>query len=50
MRSQVERLAKTEDRQVQGEFGRAYADFARDVPAFIPHLGARSGEELSRPE
>lgn len=36
------RLAKTEERQVQAEFGRAYADYARSVPAFVPRLGSRS--------
>ena len=35
------RLAKTEERQVQMEFGRIYADYARQVPAFIPHLEDR---------
>lgn len=37
------RLAKAEERQVQMEFGEAYADYARKVPAFIPHLRAGSG-------
>lgn len=44
------RLAKTEERQVQAEFGGAYADYARSVPAFILHLGARSGEEFFGPK
>jgi protein-S-isoprenylcysteine O-methyltransferase Ste14 len=44
------RLAKAEERLVQAEFGRAYADYARVVPAFIPHLGSRSGEPLCGPE
>ena len=44
------RLAKTEEKQVQIEFGRIYAKYARDVPAFIPHLGPRSREPLFGPE
>jgi protein-S-isoprenylcysteine O-methyltransferase Ste14 len=44
------RLAKTEERQVQMEFGRIYADYARQVPAFIPRLGSRLGESLFDPE
>ena len=35
------RLAKTEERQVRAEFGEAYTDYARSVPAFIPHLRSR---------
>jgi protein-S-isoprenylcysteine O-methyltransferase Ste14 len=35
------RLAKAEERQVQIEFGEAYTDYARSVPAFIPHLRSR---------
>ena len=35
------RLAKAEERQVQTEFGEAYTDYARSVPAFIPHLRSR---------
>ena len=35
------RLAKAEERQVQTEFGEAYTDCARGVPAFIPHLRSR---------
>ena len=44
------RLAKAEEKQVEAEFGRAYADYARMVQAFIPHLGSRSGEPLFGPE
>lgn len=44
------RLAKTEERQVQTEFGRIYAEYAREVPAFIPHFGSRSGEPSFGPE
>jgi protein-S-isoprenylcysteine O-methyltransferase Ste14 len=44
------RLAKTEERQVQTEFGEAYADYARRVPAFIPRLRSRSEAGLFRPE
>jgi protein-S-isoprenylcysteine O-methyltransferase Ste14 len=44
------RLAKTEGRQVQIEFGRIYAEYAREVPAFIPHLGSRSREPSFGPE
>ena len=35
------RLAKAEERQVQTEFGEAYTDYPRGVPAFIPHLRSR---------
>ena len=35
------RLAKAEERQVQTEFGEAYTNYARGVPAFIPHLRSR---------
>jgi protein-S-isoprenylcysteine O-methyltransferase Ste14 len=44
------RLAKTEERQVQTEFGEAYADYAHRVPAFIPRLRSRSEAGLFRPE
>ena len=44
------RLAKTEEKQVQIEFGRIYAKYARDVPAFIPHPGSRSREPLFGPD
>jgi protein-S-isoprenylcysteine O-methyltransferase Ste14 len=39
------RLAKTEERQVQMQFERVYAEYAHQVPAFIPHLGSRSSGE-----
>src|SRR5215469_15503795 len=39
------RLAKTEERQVQMEFGRSYEEYTRQVPGFIPHLGSRSSDE-----
>lgn len=32
------RLALLEERQVRAEFGMDYDDYAKDVPAFIPHL------------
>jgi len=35
------RLAKAEERQVQTEFGAAYTNYARRIPAFIPHLRLR---------
>jgi methanethiol S-methyltransferase len=44
------RLTKTEERQVRMEFGRIYAQYALQVPAFIPHLGSRSGEPLFGPD
>jgi protein-S-isoprenylcysteine O-methyltransferase Ste14 len=44
------RLAKAEEKQVQAEFGRAFADYARGVPAFIPRLGSRSEEPLFGPK
>jgi protein-S-isoprenylcysteine O-methyltransferase Ste14 len=44
------RLANAEERQVQAKVGKAYADYARAVPAFIPHLASRSGEPLFGPE
>jgi protein-S-isoprenylcysteine O-methyltransferase Ste14 len=43
-------LAKAEEKQVQAEFGKVYADYARAVPAFIPHFGSRSGGPLFGPE
>jgi protein-S-isoprenylcysteine O-methyltransferase Ste14 len=35
------RLARREEREVRVEFGEAYAQYARRVPAFIPRLGRR---------
>jgi methanethiol S-methyltransferase len=32
------KLARTEEREALAEFGPAYEDYARDVPAFVPHL------------
>lgn len=32
------KLAKTEERQAQTEFGTAYAEYAKDVPAFVPRI------------
>ena len=32
------KLAKTEERQAQTEFGTAYAEYAKDVPAFVPGI------------
>ncbi len=36
------RLAKTEERQVRVEFGEAYDNYARAVPAFFPRPRSRS--------
>jgi len=44
------RLAKAEEKQVLAGFGRAYADYARSVPAFIPHFGSGSREALFGPD
>lgn len=44
------RLGKAEERQALAEFGKAYADYARSVPAFIPHVRSRSGETFFGPE
>jgi protein-S-isoprenylcysteine O-methyltransferase Ste14 len=44
------RLAKTEEKQVQMEFGWFHAKYARDVPAFIPHFGSRLREPLFGPD
>ncbi len=35
------RLARTEEREALAEFGAAYQQYMRDVPAFIPRLGVR---------
>jgi protein-S-isoprenylcysteine O-methyltransferase Ste14 len=35
------RLARAEEREALAEFGPAYERYMRDVPAFIPRLGAR---------
>jgi protein-S-isoprenylcysteine O-methyltransferase Ste14 len=43
------RLAKAEEKEAQAEFGRDYLDYAREVPAFIPHLRTRSEEPLFGP-
>jgi protein-S-isoprenylcysteine O-methyltransferase Ste14 len=44
------RLAKTEEKQVQMEFGTVYTEYARQVPAFIPRLASgSSGEPLFGP-
>jgi protein-S-isoprenylcysteine O-methyltransferase Ste14 len=32
------KLARTEEREALAEFGRAYKDYARDVPAFVPRF------------
>lgn len=42
------KLAKTEERLALTEFGTAYSDYAKDVPAFVPRMdrlfeGARTG-------
>ena len=38
------KLAKTEERDVQAEFGEAYAKYAAEVPGFIPKLGRVFGQ------
>ncbi len=40
-------LARQEEREVRAQFGKAYADYARRVPAFIPRL-VRSPTEVTR--
>ncbi|MBR0843239.1 isoprenylcysteine carboxylmethyltransferase family protein [Bradyrhizobium liaoningense] len=42
------KLARDEERDARAEFGEAYATYAADVPAFIPHLGRLSGRTSSR--
>jgi protein-S-isoprenylcysteine O-methyltransferase Ste14 len=37
-------LARHEEREARAEFGEAYGQYARRVPAFIPRLGRRPGE------
>jgi protein-S-isoprenylcysteine O-methyltransferase Ste14 len=37
------RLARTEEREAMAEFGAAYQQYMKDVPAFIPRLGAHPG-------
>jgi protein-S-isoprenylcysteine O-methyltransferase Ste14 len=44
------RLARAEEKQALAEFGRAYTDYARRVPAFIPHFGSAPHEALFGPE
>lgn len=41
-------LARAEERQVLAEFGRAYGEYARRVPAFIPRFGSGAREETLR--
>lgn len=38
------RLARTEERESEGRFGDAYRQYAARVPAFLPALGAGTGE------
>lgn len=38
------RLARSEERQAQAEFGDAWRQYARRVPAFVPHLPQHSRE------
>jgi hypothetical protein len=38
-------LARKEEAQASAEFGSAYANYARNVPAFIPRLGSSSGDQ-----
>jgi protein-S-isoprenylcysteine O-methyltransferase Ste14 len=44
------RLAKAEEKEARVEFGIAYIDYAREVPAFIPRLGTRSEEPIFGPQ
>src|SRR5215472_5886983 len=39
------RLARKEEAQARGEFGSAYANYARTVPAFVARLGSSSGDQ-----
>jgi len=39
-------LARKEEQEVRGQFGQAYADYARRVPAFVPRLVGRPGEVI----
>ncbi|MDF0521265.1 isoprenylcysteine carboxylmethyltransferase family protein [Bradyrhizobium yuanmingense] len=41
------KLAKDEERDARAAFGEAYAKYAAQVPAFIPHLNRRSGQGSS---
>jgi len=37
-------LARQEEREAVAQFGEAYRDYARRVPAFVPRFGGRRGE------
>jgi len=37
-------LARQEEREARAQFGEAYAEYARRVPAFVPRMGGRRGE------
>jgi protein-S-isoprenylcysteine O-methyltransferase Ste14 len=37
-------LARQEEREAMAQFGEAYRDYARRVPAFVPRFGGRPGE------
>ena len=37
------KLARSEERETIAEFGPAYTDYAREVPAFVPHLSKLLG-------
>jgi methanethiol S-methyltransferase len=37
-------LARQEEREARAQFGEAYADYARRVPAFVPRIFGRRGE------
>lgn len=41
------KLARDEEREARAEFGEAYARYAAQVPAFLPHLNRRSGQSTS---
>jgi protein-S-isoprenylcysteine O-methyltransferase Ste14 len=38
------RLARAEEREALAEFGAAYAQYMRNVPAFIPRFGVREAK------
>ena len=37
-------LARQEEREARAQFGEAYAEYARRVPAFVPRMVGRHGE------
>jgi protein-S-isoprenylcysteine O-methyltransferase Ste14 len=42
------KLAKSEERETIAEFGSAYKDYAKEVPAFVPHLSRLVGGSSQR--